>query len=237
MAKANPFRFSTKYQDDETDLLYYGYRYYNASAGRWISRDPQGEQGSASLYLFCGNDALGRVDRLGLKDFEWKTPIYDPNHPPVPWPGDEVQLGSTSWNTFEPIVKVYRSPTDCCYKLMFEGNFAQLKVWWVQGDEEAKQHELHHITQHFYPAYLDYKSDAKSYFATCRTRPVAECLAGAIAGALAQEYKALALAIALDYDCRGYGGGVCAAAAAAADNYFVAAENARAALTACLSLH
>ena len=24
MAKANPFRFSTKYQDDETDLLYYG---------------------------------------------------------------------------------------------------------------------------------------------------------------------------------------------------------------------
>ena len=26
MAKANPFRFSTKYQDDETDLLYYGYR-------------------------------------------------------------------------------------------------------------------------------------------------------------------------------------------------------------------
>jgi hypothetical protein len=27
MAKANPFRFSTKYQDDETDLLYYGYHY------------------------------------------------------------------------------------------------------------------------------------------------------------------------------------------------------------------
>ena len=23
LAKANPFRFSTKYQDDETDLLYY----------------------------------------------------------------------------------------------------------------------------------------------------------------------------------------------------------------------
>ena len=23
MARANPFRFSTKYQDDETDLLYY----------------------------------------------------------------------------------------------------------------------------------------------------------------------------------------------------------------------
>jgi RHS repeat-associated protein len=40
MARANPFRFSTKYQDDETDLLYYGFRYYNPNTGRWISRDP-----------------------------------------------------------------------------------------------------------------------------------------------------------------------------------------------------
>ena len=28
LGKANPFRFSTKYQDDESDLVYYGYRYY-----------------------------------------------------------------------------------------------------------------------------------------------------------------------------------------------------------------
>jgi RHS repeat-associated protein len=40
MAKTNPVRFSTKYQDDETDLLYYGYRLYNASTGRWLNRDP-----------------------------------------------------------------------------------------------------------------------------------------------------------------------------------------------------
>ena len=38
MAKANPFRFSTKYQDDETDLLYYGRRYLNTSTGRWLTR-------------------------------------------------------------------------------------------------------------------------------------------------------------------------------------------------------
>jgi RHS repeat-associated protein len=49
MAKANPFRFSTKFQDDETDLLYYGYRYYNASAGRWLSRDPSAEPGFEAL--------------------------------------------------------------------------------------------------------------------------------------------------------------------------------------------
>src|SRR5260370_27321805 len=45
MAKVNPFRFSTKYYGDETDLFYYGYRYYNASTGRWAIRDPIGEGG------------------------------------------------------------------------------------------------------------------------------------------------------------------------------------------------
>ena len=40
MAKANPFRFSTKYCDDESGLIYYGYRYYNSPQGRWIGRDP-----------------------------------------------------------------------------------------------------------------------------------------------------------------------------------------------------
>ena len=34
MAEENPFRFSTKYQDDETGLVYYGYRYYDAELGR-----------------------------------------------------------------------------------------------------------------------------------------------------------------------------------------------------------
>jgi RHS repeat-associated protein len=53
MAKTNPFRFSTKYQDDETDLLYYGYRYYNASAGRWLSRDPLGEKGGGQFIRLC----------------------------------------------------------------------------------------------------------------------------------------------------------------------------------------
>ena len=71
MAKANPFRFSTKYQDDESDLLYYGYRYYSPATGRWLSRDPLedqyvrwyaahkrfGGQGKRylSLYLFVRN--------------------------------------------------------------------------------------------------------------------------------------------------------------------------------------
>ena len=70
MAKANPFRFSTKYQDDETDLLYYGYRYYNASTGRWLSRDPIAEQGGLNLYGFVCSNPLGYYDYLG-RDGYW----------------------------------------------------------------------------------------------------------------------------------------------------------------------
>jgi RHS repeat-associated protein len=65
MAKLNPVRFSTKYQDDETDLLYYGYRYYVPSTGRWLSRDPIGERGGLNLCAFVRNRPVDAIDLLG----------------------------------------------------------------------------------------------------------------------------------------------------------------------------
>ena len=66
MAKANPFRWSTKYWDEETGLVYYGYRYYSPAMGRWINRDLSGERGGNNLYLFVGNNPLNMVDVKGL---------------------------------------------------------------------------------------------------------------------------------------------------------------------------
>lgn len=66
MTKANPFRFSTKYQDDESDLVYYGYRYYSASTGRWVSRDPKEEKGGINLYALVKNKPVSAYDPLGL---------------------------------------------------------------------------------------------------------------------------------------------------------------------------
>ena len=40
LAKANPFRFSTKHWNNATGLGYWGYRWYNPDMGRWLSRDP-----------------------------------------------------------------------------------------------------------------------------------------------------------------------------------------------------
>ena len=38
----NPFRFSSEFVDDTLGLVYYNYRHYNPSDGRWIGRDVLG---------------------------------------------------------------------------------------------------------------------------------------------------------------------------------------------------
>ena len=77
MGKANPFRFSAKYQDDEADLLYYGYRYYRASTGTWISRDPIGEKGGMNVYDFVNNVPVMQVDPIGLLSIDQTSSGYD----------------------------------------------------------------------------------------------------------------------------------------------------------------
>ncbi len=65
MAKKNVFRFSTKYTECETNLHYYGYRYYYSELGRWINRDPIQEEGGFNLYRFVSNDGINGNDYLG----------------------------------------------------------------------------------------------------------------------------------------------------------------------------
>jgi RHS repeat-associated protein len=50
LAKANPFRWSTKFTDEESGLVDYGYRLYSSSLGRWMSRDPIEEEGGNSQF-------------------------------------------------------------------------------------------------------------------------------------------------------------------------------------------
>src|SRR5713226_5716326 len=65
-AAANPCRFSTKFTDDESDFLYYGYRYYNPAGGRWLSRDISGEFGGLDLYTYAFNSPAIYFDANGL---------------------------------------------------------------------------------------------------------------------------------------------------------------------------
>ena len=95
IAEDNPFRFSTKYTDTDgarervdgdaegvarraeeagapwalmrqTGLVYYGFRYNSPSLGRFLNRDPFGEEGGSNLYGFVENDPVNGWDYLGL---------------------------------------------------------------------------------------------------------------------------------------------------------------------------
>jgi RHS repeat-associated protein len=88
-ATANPFRFSTKYTDAETGLLYYGNRYYSPSAGRWLSRDPIEEDGGVNLYGFVSNDPISNTDSIGLVETQLIFTPESPGKVPVHW----VDLG------------------------------------------------------------------------------------------------------------------------------------------------
>ncbi len=66
VAKQNPIRFSTQYADDVTGDLKYLYREYSPSTGRWLSRDPIGEQGGKRLCGFVANDPVGAFDPYGF---------------------------------------------------------------------------------------------------------------------------------------------------------------------------
>ena len=83
-ADALPFHFSTKFTDPESGLNYYGYRFYDARDGRWLSRDPIGEQGGVNLYGMVGNGPVNRMDVLGrigwgpIPGFGLPIPKIDP---------------------------------------------------------------------------------------------------------------------------------------------------------------
>jgi len=79
VAGALPFGFSTKYEDAETRLLYYGYRFYSPGTGRWLNRDPIEEMGGLNLYGFVGNDGVNAWDYLGFYDYEEFTTLEAAN--------------------------------------------------------------------------------------------------------------------------------------------------------------
>ena len=64
-----PFRFSTKFTDTETGLVYYGYRFYDPANGRWINRDPIEEEGGLNLYGMVDNDLVCDIDIFGFGSF------------------------------------------------------------------------------------------------------------------------------------------------------------------------
>ncbi|POG16474.1 RHS repeat-associated core domain-containing protein [Pseudomonas putida] len=68
-------RFSGK-ERDATGLYYYGYRYYQPWAGRWLSADPAGTLDHLNLYCMVRNNPVSYLDDQGLM---LQSPQADPS--------------------------------------------------------------------------------------------------------------------------------------------------------------
>jgi RHS repeat-associated protein len=82
------FGFQGQFRDNETGWSNYGYRFYVPLLGRWINRDPIGEQGGVNLYQFEENDPVSKLDRFGL----WTCdPCSEQCQGCFPQPGDKEE--------------------------------------------------------------------------------------------------------------------------------------------------
>lgn len=103
----------------------HGYRYYSASLGRFINRDPIRENGGLNVYGFAGNNGVGNWDWMGLCDGEGScvAPEHDTS---LPWwwdlpPGVEMgfktdENGNIRYGLIQSIsitvaVPVFTAPT------------------------------------------------------------------------------------------------------------------------------
>jgi RHS repeat-associated protein len=62
----NPWRFSSKRTDPETNFIYFGRRYYSPTVGRWTTQDPLGLAAGPNLYAYVHNSPLTHIDLYGL---------------------------------------------------------------------------------------------------------------------------------------------------------------------------
>ena len=76
LGKVQPFRYRGYVFDEETGLYYLRSRYYNAQWGRFVNADDRLSKNETdicgkSLYVYCSNNPLNRVDPNGEAWWAW----------------------------------------------------------------------------------------------------------------------------------------------------------------------
>ncbi|MCM8813531.1 MAG: hypothetical protein NC924_06315 [Candidatus Omnitrophica bacterium] len=71
------YQFQTK-ETDAGGLVYFGARYYDPQAGRFISPDPLGFKDGANVYAYCANNPVNYADAWGQcrSHFDWSENFW-----------------------------------------------------------------------------------------------------------------------------------------------------------------
>ena len=114
------YQFSSKEYDAATRLNYYGYRFYAPELGRWLNRDPIGEEGGINVYAFLNNEPIAYVDHLGLRRIGPHN-RRPPNRRPPGQNESSSSEGCCEGQPFDP-------STQCCEG---EGEVVEKETYWV----------------------------------------------------------------------------------------------------------
>lgn len=103
-------RFSGKFFDTEAKLYYYGKRYYSPVLGRWLGRDPIGEEAGKNLYNYALSRPTNAIDPLGLwtVTWDWKEDSHPRGGGGFPWiiPPKWASCEGIDPTTGDPIPKI-----------------------------------------------------------------------------------------------------------------------------------
>ncbi len=202
MAAANPMRFSTKYQDGDSDFLYYGYRFYNSQSGRWINRDPIEERGGRPLYAFVFNATISNYDSLGhtcapLARRDLGIRPYYTNR-------TDVVHGETAptWVMSPVIGRCFPGFSTCQYKVRINACWASASYWY--DSEETRLHELDHVDR-YAANWGNLLAVIEGFVDVCVSQQKAACYQSLISN-YSNYYYLDAEAAAWEYDCTDRGG-------------------------------
>jgi RHS repeat-associated protein len=121
--------------DSETGLYHVRHRYYHATLGRWLSRDPAGYQDGMNLYEYCRSGPAGATDPSGLEESGQETMnqagVQPAQSPCTGDPGDTWFERIKTWLVGRPqdleavkqaIGKPFRDPQTGYIKVIVDGS-------------------------------------------------------------------------------------------------------------------
>ena len=92
IAQDNPYLFTGREYDWQTEVYYYRARSYDANLGRFLQQDPAGMIDGPNVYLYCGNDPVNGIDPSGLiKIYGQISTTDDDSDEENPWDDDEEE--------------------------------------------------------------------------------------------------------------------------------------------------